>query len=342
MFKIVFALLALLSVAHAQQIEQIQTVILHRVPCIVGTPAAVDGFATGNQEVFLENYVDTILPPVTYIVRSTIWVEGIDPIAPNTYGNLAYAVDPGRSYALSSAYPATQNITIQYLKTLGALQLFPRGSQFVEFKYDPPIAYRTGDALVIAPECIGGQTLLGYLHVMIQGTQDFISQPQPVSLLSVSLDHPAAGQPGASVRSKTAPLSAPMTKIRARVHSAVNPDTPSNEVLSRAEVCLQDGETSSCLTPPTELKVNSRSGATLIPTQWVWTDWTTFSGEAGQVPLITCHFYSPGNTNTWSLKTSGGLGAWATLSDSRGQKDLLGTVTAQSTWTQCVDRVQIQ
>lgn len=353
----VLALLSALtpSLTAAQQVEQIQTSIYANTPCVVGTPAAVDGIATGNQEVFLENYVDTILPPIVYITWAAIWVEGINPIGPNTYGNLTFAVDPGRRYATAASYPANQTVLIQYLKTFGWHQLNPGGSQASEFKKETPIAYRTGDGIVIAPECIGGQTLPTYYFLSIQGMQDFYAQPQPASLLNIGLNQAVKNLPGWSARSKTAAASFMVTKFRARVYSAepaistTNP-TPAIEVITHASVCVQDPvaaaavppRPSSCIDNPVQLKFNTRDSLSLSPTQWAWSDWTPISIAAGQVPLVTCSWFQSGNVNAWSLQTTGGLGAWATPNDAWNMKDLPAGFLDQPTRTQCIDRVQVQ
>ena len=198
------AMLAPIGAAVAQQEEQVTLQIaVPPIPCATGTSAFLQ-----NKVLYLENFTDGILPDPLYITKNVIWFDGVGPVDSSTIGAITVAVDPGQKYIQAAGFPSAQRFEPQYLKPLGILELRNVGVRRFSEDYNPPVAYRSGDAVIIAPYCTGGapgsvMTSL-FLAVNYKATADIPNPPTsapPHQLLVGHFDTVSSGNPASSVRS---------------------------------------------------------------------------------------------------------------------------------------------
>lgn len=305
-------LLALSPARSQQQLSQ-ATIYMALQPFLCGGAPNNKG---DNYVTFLENYVDGILPNDVYITKVKLWIDGGS--APNATGNFWLVIDPQQQYLQKTGFPAHQAYEPQYLKSIGIMEFAPNKSQQYVEDFNPPVRYSAGDALLVAPECSGPRVLGQFALVNIQSTFDLANLPQPKTLLNVKFDtptNPSAGVAGQTVRNLVPSSPGPFTKVRCRTSNYEYQYSPNGmggnyATLQHASVCLQNSVGSSdCAATPVELKFGGASGTTAYNRQWVWSDWTPFSGPAGQNILASASSFSP-NVNIVGASWSNGAAVY--------------------------------
>jgi hypothetical protein len=350
-FLLSFLLLALFPLScRAQQQEQIQfNAWFYGIPCPYVRPPAsqpanviADGRLAGQKTFFLENYVDGVLPDPVYIVQSGIWAESIFELDSTTVGQVGIAIDPQMQYINASNWPIGQFTLNHYTKTLGILEMYPNNKRLQMSTPTLPIAYHSGDALILAPECTGGGTVNIVALFMLQATSDFAA---PAYAMNVPLTQADINGPPYSARILVAGPIAAASKIRAHffmpysIGGAVNTQS---SILSHVSACLQSATTpSSCASAPVEMKCGAQSGIAVPPSFDIWCDWTNLPVPAGQNVLVTVSRFS-GATASWAYATSGALWEWGSTGDSWNTVDMQGTITPHQGWTVAVDKVQMR
>lgn len=355
-YLLVFGLFAVPAIAQ-QPLEQVMIDVFPQpIPC-----NGVSALAQ-NQIIYLENSYNGILPSTVYINRIITANDGVGPIDATTVGAIFTAVDPGRKWIAASGFPNFQKLEPQYIKSLGFLEMNLGGPRYHDQKIDPPIAYRAGDALVMAPYCSGGGNaalggvLNGSLLVLgIQSTTGDIVDPPLTGLPYVyaqPYDSYSTNTAQGSARSIIPGPASPTSQFRVRVsgfcklyppNPNCNPQPISN--ITHLSACLQSGATSSCVPGSrVELTLGTKSGMLVGPGHAVWTDWTPLPNPDGANFLVTASMTTPDNNGnySWPVKTVGGLGAWASATDSWNSDIMLGAVITQPTFTQVIDQVQVK
>lgn len=326
--------------AMAQQTEQISiNSWLYGIPC--NYDVVPGGVATGNQLMFLENYVDGILPNPAYITQVLFWAEaGANGVDATTTGNVGLALDPQQRYVNAANFPAAQLVLNHYTKPLNILELYLGGKRTQVFTFNPPIAYRPGDVIIVGPECKGGGTLNLMAVFNIQATADFDPANVPTTLLNVPLTNYDVGGPPLSARILVPGPDSAVSKIRAHLFWPLASNSLST--VSRISVCLQSATTpSSCSAAPVEMLCNRASGLTLFNSQDLWCDWTDLAIPAGQNALITVSRFGATN-RSWAYATSGGTWQWGSTGDSWNTVDMQGTIFSHPGWSAAVDKVQVR
>jgi hypothetical protein len=351
-----FLFLMFSTCAHAEtETIQINT-WLYNIPChlVSGGGSSPDGRTSGQQVLFLENYVNGLLPNPLRISRVKSWIEPVGnsgPIDATTIGNIGVMIDPQQYYTKKSTFPIGQLVTNNWTKELQALEMVLGGSRQKEgVTYAAPMMYRSGDIIAVAPECQGGGSVnLIYEFKVLSDTGDI----DPSVIPSTWTQWPATPvqfTPANTDVSNT-PFSARIlvpgfatasTKIRPHLFWPIAP-SPVPSTISHISVCLQDATTpSSCQAAPVEIKCNTQSGIYMFASFDIWCDWTNFSIPAGQNALITISRFAGVNAN-WAYATSGFAFEWGATGDSWNTLALQGTVVgSHSGWTVAVDKVQVQ
>jgi hypothetical protein len=339
-FLVILAqIICVASSGRAQQTEQVETVMQYYLTC--------SGYAagqTGNQLIYPENYVDQLLPNPLYVTKVFLWTEmGASGLLPATItGNVSLGIDPGKRYARLSGFPVIQNSSAQYLKTLGAMELFPRGSIQSWKDFDPPLSYHAGtDAIILAPECNGGPTINFYVALYFISTGDLSTLPMPI----VTYDAPAD-----SITLNNAPISIrniipAQTGSKIRVHANAGPQQNAPGSFSSAShvsVCIQSGSGPNCIASPVELKFLGVSGYFLGPGMVLWSDWTPFPVTSGQNLLVITSFTDTANKNDFGYKATSAFGNWSSSVDGWNQAVIPGTPSFQANRTHAIDGVQQQ
>ena len=343
MMRFLFTLLLSLQcfAASAQRSEQ-ATIYIQVMPYQCPAPMPINA-----QVLFLENYVDGLLPNDVFITTTMLWAEtDIYPIDAGHVGNFFVAVDPQQKYLKKANFPATQAWNIQFLKSLGMLETVLGGSQQRVTNFSPPVRYSKGDAIIVAPECYAAYTKPYYYYILVgieapYPGHDLVDLPQPTWLLNTLHSTSGVNQPPTTVTSVIPASPTPITKFRPRIAQTVS--TAFSTIVSRVSVCVQSAPGSStCAAPPVEIKFGGQSGFTLTSMMQQWGDWTDFSAPAGKNLLVRTRMFQSGNTNAWSFNGSGGPGAWTDTGDSWNSATPLGTTTYYPNITAVVDSAQSQ
>lgn len=347
MFGVLAAFFGLLP-TNAQQLEQVQAVMWFQIPCNGSLTAS-----GGNQVVFLENYVDQLLPNPVYITSAVTWNEmGSELLLPaGIRGNVTVGVDPGKQYLRASGFPPTQFIMPQFTKTLAAWEIFPSGSIQSWREFSPPIGYRAGqDAILIGPECTTPPgsplfTMNFSLNIRFQNVGDLTSLPMPiVTYAGYSNDGVSVGNTSTSVRNVVPAKDG--TKIR--VHASSGPfgkaDEPnfSPSVASHVSVCIQSGTGPNCTATPTELRFNATPGVSNGPGSRLWSDWTDFTASLGQNLLVIESFTAAGSNNVIGYRATAPNGVWVSPVDGWNEATMPGSPTFRANRTLGIDGVQQQ
>ncbi len=325
-------LLALCAPIRAQ--EQVQANMIFSLPC-----NGAANVAGGNQEIFLENYVNALLPSTIYITRTVIWNEmgPFGELPAGATGNVSFAVDPGRGYAASADFPATQNTQVQFVKTLAIWELFPGGSNQSWRDFSPPVSYHPGqDAILVAPECKlpNNANLYLFFGVYFAASGDLSTLPMPIGTYAVPNDSVTIANAPIYIRD----LLPAQTGTKLRVH--VSMPTLVASSAAHVSVGVQNGNGPNTLAAPVELTFNGSSGYSLLPGAQLWSDWIDFPVTAGQNLLINVSF--PLATNYWSYKAVSAYGNWSSAVDGWSSAAMPGSVTFQANRTHAVDGVQQQ
>ena len=333
--------------ACAQQLEQVQASIWFQIPCNGSLTAS-----GGNQLMYLENYVDQLLPSPVYITSAIMWTEMGPQLAlpAGIKGNITIGIDPGKQYVRDSGYPPNQFIMPQFTKSVGAWEMFPSGSIQSWRDFSPPIGYRTGDAFLIAPECTtpAGSPLLTLnfsFNVRFQNVGDLTSLPMPtVTYDGYPNDSVSVGNTPASFRNTIPAKNG--TKIR--VHASSGPFGKSGQpnfspsIASHVSVCIQSGTGPNCIAAPVELTFNATSGVSNGPGSRLWSDWTDFTASLGQSLLVIESFTAPGNANVIGYRAIAPNGVWSSSVDGWNVAMMPGSPVFQANRTLGIDGVQQQ
>lgn len=309
-----------------------------------------DGTRTGCKIFYLENFTDYVLPNPTYIVGTEIWIDGVNPLGPmsgSPYGNIPFLVDPQRSYEKASGFPVKQHAQVFNWKNIGTLQLFPNGTQVQSQWFEVPVAYRSGDIICMAPEAnttsSSPSVLTTFFTVHIQSSQgDFTSWPTPLTPLDLPSTTPVGGQSPVHLRMLVPPSTFHASKIRAHMKSPFTQTALEN--ITHMSVGLQSGSGPNMQATPVQLTINTLDGVSFGAGNGAWTDWINFDIPAGQPVLVAGSLWTPGNTNSWAVTYSSGLGSWYSFTaDSWNQVTMGGSdVTFQPGVTHLIDKVQVQ
>jgi hypothetical protein len=343
-FVSIFALLMMCINSSAQQPEQ-ATIYVQPMLYWCPTPREVNA-----QVLYLENYVDGILPQSVYITGVTTWAEtGAGPMSASHAGNFFAAIDPQRQYIQEANFPAAQLQSPKFLKLISIFETTAAGAQSKsDLAFAPPVRYSIGDAILLAPECYAGDPVPYPYYMLVRilaptPGEDIKNLPQPTWLMNGVLTTYAMALPPTSIRS-IVPASAPSTKFRARLAAAQlgTPGPFAEENVSHMSVCVQSAPGSStCAAAPIELTFGGQSGFRPTPSMRQWSDWTNIANPTGANFLVTSSMFLPGNTNIWSFSSSG-PGVWSATVDSWNSSPLLGTTIFYSNVMSSIDGAQAQ
>lgn len=300
------------------------------------------GSKNGDQLVFLENYVDGILPSPLWIDGSTTWYETNTGPIDAAHGVLYFAgIDERMTYTNLSGFPYTQKYPAPaYMKTLGKASFVAGGKWEQDFFPRSPLSYRSGDVIVSSIECgqpgntnpapIGGIYL--WVHVSslsntIGGTGSILDLPPNAWLFQQKLTSKATAQPRTSVRVVVPGAPTAISAFRGRIFQDW---TNGQNTITNMSVCAQSAPGSSvCAAPPVEIKINAQSGYFLSAGARIWMDWTPVTAAAGQNLLVTVDmFTAPNGSNAWSFSsTPSAIGVWNATAASYNSSTLNGAVT---------------
>lgn len=296
------------------------------------------GSKNGDQFVFLENYVDGILPSPLWIDGSTTWLEtDATQIDAQHIGQYFAGIDERMTYSNLSGFPYSQKYpTLSYLKTLGKASWTVGGKWEQDFWPRSPLSYHSGDAIVSSIECgssgtpsppIGGVYLWVHVSSLSNSpTGSILDLPTATWLFQQQLTTKASAQPKTSVRVVVPASSAAISKFRTRLFEDW---TNGANAITNLSVCVQSAPGSNvCAATPVELKVNAQSGYTLVAGERIWTDWTPISAPAGANLLVTIDMFTA-TINAWTFLsgTSPSRAAWNSTAASYNSDMMNGTVT---------------
>lgn len=335
--------------------EQVEQVFLQiSLPPIypMGTPQLI-----GN--INLEAYVDGLLPTTCgqplYITSAGFWFDSPNPSF-GSKGNVAIGIDPQKIYTKRQIFATEHQPTMgswlepQYEKTLVIWESI-KGSRQAWERHNPPIAYRSGDALQVAPEVLSGTPpiLGGFVFLGYMATDDNTKiDPSIKKLIDVTSIHYATDVGSFTFRNLTSPAPYDFEWVRFHLTHIGGPGqlaTIPGLNLLHASVGIQDGSSSNTKDDPVEVTFNWRSGGQFYPGQWAWSDWIPLKGCAGDVPLITATVkVPPGGGFSWPYNGTDGKGCWVCVGDEGGwaTKSLPAGAVWQPTRTHVVDMVQVR
>lgn len=341
----IFALSVTCCGASAQQPEQ---ATIYVQPMLYWCPTARE---VNAQVMYLENYVDGILPHDVYITGMTTWAEtGAGPLNASHTGNFFAAIDPQRQYVTEANFPAAQLQSPKFLKLISLIEPTYAGAPSkADQSFSPPVRYSIGDAIILAPECYAGDPVPYPYYMLVRilaptPGQDLKDLPQPTWLMNGVLNTYAKNLPPTSIRSIVPGSGSPSTKFRARLAAAQlgAPGPFAEETVSHMSVCVESAPSSStCAAPPVELTFGGQSGFRPTPSMRQWTDWTPISNPTGAAFLVTSSMFLPGNTNIWSFNSSG-PGVWSATGDSWNSAALLGATIFYPNVMSSIDAAQAQ
>lgn len=281
-------------------------------------------------------------PDEVKITRLWLWNQYGDVYPAAGSGDMSVAVDPGGHYTRISGIPEDERVQPFNLKTLGILEFLPGHKHGEKFDHSPPIAYRKGDLIVLAPEANGipGVTFQIFSLFMVEAMGDWPILPGIV----FDLPRPDGSASGTyCIRSLAPAIPMGGGQIRAHVSALDN-----GCALSHLGVGKQVGAGANMAAAPVPLTFGGAAALSLGARGEAWSDWVPFNTMAGDNLLFnieTAGAYAflgrpppPGGTAPISKSP---YPSWFSTTPSHASAPMLGAIGDVPARTYCIDAVQV-
>lgn len=277
------------------------------------------------EELMPAGYLPLTLP--ARIVRVVLVNEMAGDYPAGCAGNITVGVDPGGRYCAASGFPAVETCNPALLKLIGSIEFYPGRPKIVRHDHSPPIVYRAGDGIVVAPEVWGnfGCEPHIFLAFNVEAECDFDLHPRTVFAQPLYGSDPVA--PPWVYRSAI-PITGCGAEVRVHISAREH-----GCFLADAAIGVQYGSGPNMAAVPVPLF----GPVVLAPFEGVWSDWVPLATVAGQKLLVDLRMTGP-----WAYKLGAPGNSWYSGVNSHASAAMLGAPVLQPSMTHCVDAVQVK